>query len=348
MIKFTKYIDSVSGYEIRKYTSGLERNTKLYFTTENFTTDDRFFFVNRQVPTGSHKEVYQGKGELYRVEVETGELQLIAGDEYSGFAMDRFENYGVMMKGNIVCRYECDTNRIIEVGALPVGGHITGHLTTSKSGKIVCSYQQKNCIFALVILDPATGKSEIVYQSDYHLGHTQVCPTDDNIIFFIHETGGDALQRTWLYDVSASAARPYYVEGTDEWITHEVWTSDGENIVFMKLLPSQIMMGTKDGHNFRVVAKGEQLLHPGVSRDKKWLCADRIGYLGVDSPNLVYLINGETGNSIAVASTDTPRSGADHLHPSFNRKGDMLLFNRPFDNGSTQVCLIDLKQVELP
>ena len=339
MIKFETYTDSQTGYEIRQYTNGPERNTKLYFTTENFTVDDRYFFFHKQVAGGE---------ELYKAEVETGETKLVAGQEFSGFAMDWFQNFGVMVKDHhIVCRYDCDTDRITELGALPAGGRITGHLSVSQSGKIVCSYKQRNCIFALITFDPQTGKSEIVHQSDYHLGHTQVCPTDENTIFFIHETGGDALQRMWLFDVKTSTARPYYVEMEGEWITHEVWTADGENIVFMRL-PSDIMMGTKDGHHFRLVAKGEQLLHPGVSRDKKWLCADRIGYLGVESPNLVYLVNGETGNSCVLASTDAPKTGADHLHPSFNRKGDMILFNRPFDNGSTQVCLIDLNQVERP
>ena len=345
MKKYITYRDAVTGYEIRQYTQGPERNTKLYFTTENFTVDDRFFFCNRQIP--EEIDVYQGKGELYKVEVETGEMKMVAGSDYRGFAMDIFENYGVMTKGNIVCRYECDTDQITEIGALPEGGNITGHLTISRSGLIVCGYKQRNCIYALVIMDQKTGKSEVVYQSDYNLGHTQVCPTDDNFIIFVHETGGDALQRMWLVDRKASVARPYYVEMENEWITHEVWTADGENIVFMKL-PCFMMMGTKDGHSFRVVAKEDQLLHPGVSHDSKWFCADRIGYLGVESPNLVYLFNGETGNPLVLASTDTPGTGADHLHPSFNRKGDMILFNRPFDNGTTQVCLIDLNQVERP
>lgn len=342
MNSYLTYRDQGTDYEIRQYTKGPERNTKLYFTTENFTTDDRFFFFNKQTVKDS-----ETRSELYKAEVESGELRMVAGSEYRGFAMDRFENYGVMAKDNIVCRYECDSDTIIELGALPAGGHITGHLTTSKSGMVVCSYQQRNCIFALVMLDPKTGKSEVVYQSDYHLGHTQVCPTDENTIFFIHETGGDALQRMWLFDTASSTARPYYVESTGEWITHEVWTADGENIVFMKL-PYYIMMGTKDGHNFRVVTKGEQYLHPGISRDSKWLCADRISYLGVESPSQIYLINGETGNSLVLANTDAPKSGADHHHPSFNRKGDMILFNRPFENAGTQVCLIDLNQVQRP
>lgn len=99
MRNFTTYRDSVTGYEIRQYTQGQERNTKLYFTTENFTTDDRYFFFNQQIPSGLKNEVYQGTGDLYKAEVESGELKLVAGSEYSGFAMDRFENYGVLTKG---------------------------------------------------------------------------------------------------------------------------------------------------------------------------------------------------------------------------------------------------------
>lgn len=345
MSKFTTYQDPVTGYEIRQYTHGPERNTKLYFTSENFTADDRYFFFTKQVPSDDPDSFFRFKSELWKAEVATGEAQRVAGSEYRGFALDRHQNYGVAVKDNIVYRYECDTDEFIEVGALPEGGRITGHLTTSQSGMIVCGYQQWNCIYGLVTLDPKTGKSEVVYQSDYNLGHVQVCPTDDNLLFFIHETGGDALQRMWIFDREEGRARPYYVEKEGDWITHEVWTADGEHIVFMKL-PRYLMMGTKDGHNFRVVAEEEQLLHPGVSQDGKWFCADRMSYLGVESPTLIYLINGETGKTTAVASTDEPKTGGDHPHPSFNRSGDMILFTRSFENGASQVCLIDLSQVK--
>ena len=115
-----------------------------------------------------------------------------------------------------------------------------------------------------------------------------------------------------------------------------------------KKLPHHVMMGSKDGHQFRPVAYGEQLLHPGVSRDKNWFCADRISYWGNESPNQVYLINGETGAMKVLANTGTPMNGGHHLHPSFNRKGDKILFNRPMDGQNAQVCLIDLAQVERP
>ena len=44
MTELFTYLDSKTGYTIRQYTKGSGRNSKLYFTTENFTTDDRFSF----------------------------------------------------------------------------------------------------------------------------------------------------------------------------------------------------------------------------------------------------------------------------------------------------------------
>lgn len=342
MNEFFTYLDPVTGYEIRQYTKGPGRNAKLYFTTENFTVDDKYFFFNRQTGDGPLPD-----GGLYKCDVKTGEAELMAGSEYRGFAMDRFENYGVLCRGHIVCRLDCDTGKITEIGALPEGGNVTGHLTTSRSGRIACSYHLANKIFALVILDPKTGKSEVVHQSDYHLGHAQICPTDDNLLFYIHETMGDALQRTWMFDIANRAARPYYVEQPNEWITHEVWSADGEMMAFMKL-HGRILLGDKDGRHFWQAAYSEQLLHPCISRDKKWLCADRTSYLGVTVQDAVVLLNAETGKSLDLATTYAPKTGADHQHPSFNRKGDMVLFSAPDKEGNAQVCAIDLNQVARP
>lgn len=342
MNEMTVYQDPGTGYTIRQYSKGPERNAKLYFTTENFTTDDRFFFFNRHTGDGGLPT-----GELYKAEVETGELVRMAGPEYRGFAMDREENFGVLCRDNIVCRLDCDTGEITELGALPEGGNVTGHLTTARGGRIACSYQLASKIYALVVLDPKTGKSEVVHQSDYHLGHAQICPTDDNLLFYIHETGGDALQRTWMYDIAARAARPYYVEQPNEWITHEVWSADGTEMALMKLR-GRILIGDKDGRHFTQVAESEQLLHPCISRDKKWLCADRISYLGFTVQDAVVLINAESGKVIDLAHTGAPKTGADHQHPSFDRSGNRVLFSCPDKDGNAQVCVIDLRQVERP
>lgn len=336
------YKDKKTGYEITQYTTGPERNAKLYFTTENFSVDDRYFFFNKQWGE-DHPD-----GGLWRAELATGKLeQILDGAHARGFAMDRVKPYGVFCRDErTVCRLDTDTLKITEIGELPEG-KVTGHLTTADTGRVACSFHQWNKIFALVILDPKTGESQIVHQSDHHLGHAQICPTDENLIFYIHETTGDALQRTWMFDVNNRSPRPYYVEHPNEWITHEVWSADGSELAFMKLR-GQVIIGDKDGRHFDTIATGEQLLHPGLSMDKNWVCADRISYLGVDVQEGIVLINRHTGKMIDLAVTGTCKTGGDHQHPSFNRRGDMVLFSAPDENGIAQVCTIDLNQVQRP
>lgn len=339
MFKRTTYRDKKTGYEISKYTHDSVRNAKLYFTTENFTTDDRCFFFNRANDSGD--------GGLYRANVETGECTLAAGPEYTGFSMDRFDSYGVIVKKDEVFRMETDTLKMEKIGDLPKGGNVTGHMTIAKSGLMAASYHLASKIYALVTLDPRTGKSETVFRTDQWLGHAQICPTDDNLIFYIHETTGDAFQRTWMFDIEYRQQRPYYVEHPNEWITHEVWAADGSEIAFMKL-PGKVLIGDKDGRHFDIVAEGVQLLHPCLSRDKQWIAADRINYHGSNVEEGIVLINRRTGKMRDLAVTGRCKTGADHQHPSFNRKGDKILFSAPDENGIAQVCVIDLNQVERP
>ena len=87
------------------------------------------------------------------------------------------------------------------------------------------------------------------------------------------------------------------------------------------------------------------MLHPCISRDRKWLCADRISYLGTETQEGVVLIERATGKQKLIASTGRCKTGADHQHPSFSRAGDKILFSNPDENGIAQVCVICLDQV---
>lgn len=347
-----EYRDPITGYQIRRYTEGPERNAKLYFTCENFSVDDQYFFFMKQQLPG------RDDGGCYRANMETGEIVRVTDDSYHGFATDREKNIGYTCQNETEV-YAVDLNTLekTKIGDLPKGGQITGHLTAANTGRVACSYHLANKVYGLVILDPGK-EAEVVYQSDFRLGHAQICPCDENLIFYIHETEGDAFQRTWMFDVKERYVRPYYVEHPSEWITHEVWAADGREMAMMKLDPAgfvqgdqgethlgRIIVGDKDGRHFDEAVSSEQLLHPCLSRDGKWLCADRISYLGKTIQEGVVLIERDTKKTKLIATTGSCKTGADHQHPSFNRRGDQILFSNPDENGNAQVCVIDLKQV---
>ena len=343
-----RYNDPVTGYEIRQYTFGPERNAKLYFTTENFSTDDRYFFFEKSRADDLRDQNIQPG--LYRAEVATGEITLMADEHYSCFAMHWTENYGIIFRDDgMVMRMNIETGEMTELGRLPARSRPQGHLTIANDGRIATTVQLECKLYALVILDPGKTDAEILYTTDQWLGHCQICPTDSNLIFYVHETGGDALQRTWMFDVTYRMKRPYYVEHPNEWITHETWTADGSHMVFM-WIPGKIILGDKDGRHFDPVYEYEgRILHPGVSRDMQWMCTDR---LWKDENGVAHfgpvLVNPRTGKDLLLATPFDCLTGKDHVHPSFNRKGNQILFAAPDENGIAQMCLIDLNQLTRP
>ena len=77
------YRDAVTGYEVRRYTNGPERNANLYFTCENVSTDDRYFFFMKQGLQDGMKELGGG---CFRANVETGEIEQVTDNSFRGFA----------------------------------------------------------------------------------------------------------------------------------------------------------------------------------------------------------------------------------------------------------------------
>ncbi len=74
------YADPKTGYAIRQYTKGEQRSAKLYFTTENFTTDDRYFFFRKQVSQdGMNPQVGAVQDRLESGECEDGGRKRIRG-----------------------------------------------------------------------------------------------------------------------------------------------------------------------------------------------------------------------------------------------------------------------------
>ena len=114
----TEYRDPITGYLVRRYTDGPERNAKLYFTTENFSTDDRYFYFNKDV---------EGGQETWRGEIATGEVTQVTDKAYCGFALDREKNVAYVCRNETeVFAVDLTTNELTKVGDLPAGGKITG------------------------------------------------------------------------------------------------------------------------------------------------------------------------------------------------------------------------------
>ena len=335
------YRDKETGFDIRVLTDTESWSTKPYFDFECTTVNDELAFVS---------ENSEGKRNLWFVNIETGEkdlfLELGSGDRFS-VPLNR--EYGLLFKGETKGIYRCDltSGEQSQLGEVPFCLSATSGQTTFQDGTLVASYQHRKKYYFIGVTDLKTGKCEMVYRTDQWTNHTQACPTDNENILYVHETGGDAVQRMWMFNYREGSNRPYFVEQENDWITHELWSRSGESVMFCRLFsaarisdePDELWIGHKDGQRFKCVAKGSYL-HGAPDASDKWIVADdsRTGW--------ITLVDLETGENIVLATGLFPSSGAAHCHPSFNRRGDQVILTLPFSDENVQAGVIDLKQVD--
>lgn len=324
--------DPKTGLEVCYVTDWNEPSRKTYYTNESWRLDDRalFFLSERGATQTTQTHVWMAID---------GEFDLVTkGDGWDGasFGIDRARDVGYVARGRELWRVDLQTGATDPFAALPFEGRPTGHLTCSRSGRVVGGYRLQRGYYVLAVTD-LDGSSQILMRSDTPLGHVQACPGDDKTIFYVHETGGDAVQRTWLYDIERDEFRPYYVEDQDEWITHETWDIAGDSVWFIKH-PYSIIRGDREGKHFETVIEGDYH-HCAPSPTGKWVVADKT-WTGE-----ILLIDVEERTARTIATGHRATRGEDHCHPSFNRRGDQVLFTAPC-NGNPQIALIDLNQID--
>jgi oligogalacturonide lyase len=76
-----------------------------------------------------------------------------------------------------------------------------------------------------------TGETKYVVSVPFQVGHIQCNPWVPGQIVFCWETGGKAPQRTWIVNSDGSGLRPLYPESEYEWVTHEAVISPDEVVI---------------------------------------------------------------------------------------------------------------------
>jgi len=73
-----------------------------------------------------------------------------------------------------------------------------------------------------------TGEIKYVVSVPFQVGHIQSNPWVPGQIIFCWETGGKSPQRTWIVNADGTGLRPLYPESPYEWVTHEAVISPDE------------------------------------------------------------------------------------------------------------------------
>lgn len=186
----------------------------------------------------------------------------------------------------------------------------------------------------------STGEMKVIIDTPFQMGHVQTNPYVPGEIIYCWETGGDAPQRMWAVNADGSNNRPLFVEGRDDWVTHEIVVSKDEvmfNLIGhqsrLRARPTGIAVINLRTNAMEILGQLSErdgdsyggFWHCNGSSDGKWAVGDT--FLGN-----VWLISRETGKRTLL--TTDHKMKPDHCHPNFSPDNKRILIQSGhFTNG---------------
>ncbi|MEZ4851527.1 MAG: hypothetical protein R3B93_23535 [Bacteroidia bacterium] len=138
-----------------------------------------------------------------------------------------------------------------------------------------------------------TGEIKHVVSVPFQVGHVQCNPWVSGQIVFCWETGGKSPQRTWIVNSDGTGLRPLYPEASHEWVTHEAVITPTE--VAIAIMGHRAIPGVNDED--REEATGVRGANPG--QEAEWgPCGTR------EKPTGLAIVNIETREMKIVGQTE--------------------------------------------
>lgn len=378
--------DAVTGRPLTLLTNGVHSDSKLY------PTDQQWAFDGRHIIYRSSARAPGEGSQIFALDDTTGDIVQITGGEGvsgSSIMVSRVANKVYYLRRGADGRQvltsidltsllrDSAANKISDKGydtslfALPEGFQIAGGFTIDANDKTVYfGYREPTPPNApppppggpriaqgpggLMAFDIATGAARVVVKTPFTVGHIQANPFKSGEVMYCNETGGDAETRMWITSADGKDNRPVYVEGPDDWVTHEQF-ADADHVIFnmmghtakLRKKPSGIfVVSVRDGsmENLGQVPYKAPLpektprtgpnsyWHNGVTYDGRFAAGD-------DFDGNLWLINRTTGASTRISAGHLMKP--DHIHPSFSPDGTKIYFQSGMlTNGERQHLII--------
>lgn len=347
------WIDERSAREITRWTSGGVNNHP-YFTTESFINDSTALIISRRT----------GKEQLYRLDLTTGimtqlttAVDLRSMDHRPAFAMLWYLDGTRLVSLNTTT---LATEEVFDFANEPFT--ITSMSVTCDARWCVFSVNKKTAgdgdcqygpfaIYRLGLTDRSL--TQITLDYGFNIGHVQANPVDPSLILYCWQWEkfdrpklvGHAPLRIWWVNIDGTAGGPLPQEiGTQR--THETWTADGKNIVFVSkyrrgsdLGKHWLGMQSIDGSvNARYPAQVSPAHQNLFNDNKHWI----VDLYDDQQPLLVmFTRDGDrlTHTEVLFRHGSSMSSQGSHPHPRFSTNGTYVLFSTD-RTGTSQVYTV--------
>ncbi len=257
--------DPVTGVKLTFLTSTPARDSKIYQTHNQWTSDSQWVIFRSERAHGEAMAVNETSGEIVQVseggfmgmlnvarksmklyfmrkkagEAARNSVDIVEVDLAKLFADSKA---GTLKQASVYQRICGSTPTELEAGgdmALDGGeewawfrvGKTEAKKHLPEGTKIEGNYGPRNMgagPAGIAGMNIRTGEIKYVVSVPFQIGHIQSNPWVPGQIVFCWETGGKAPQRTWIVNADGSGLRPLYPEAPFEWITHEAVISPDE------------------------------------------------------------------------------------------------------------------------
>lgn len=125
-----------------------------------------------------------------------------------------------------------------------------GECALSADGNRMVVPFKRGPMHGLLLLDLAAGSSEVVLEQEMKIIHPQFHPTNVDQILF----AGDPYPRLWTFDLRRGRSECLYRNGPDEFIVHESFLGNSEDLIFA-VWPRQLARMNIHNRQMRTIAR---------------------------------------------------------------------------------------------
>ena len=346
------FADPRTGREVWQMTDWESNQFTTYMYGQAFSSDERYlaFFSDSG-----------GRKALYRLEIETGAVVMLSGDEgMEGLNLnmhpDGREMYYIDASHRRLFAADIYTLERRQVAALdhPDWGELVGLPGFSGDGRAVCCTMfTTNDRGGVLVADCAGGRFDEIFRRQESIQHVQFCPCPKRLISFaVHPDYQNKRDRTpaerarcWLLDCETRKAWPFLIMPPGFRATHEYWNRRGTRLYFHKKTvpgwtPNWVCSMDVNGGDFRehLASDTRRLGHSSVSACEHWLVSDSQD----PGENELTLVNLKTGRSEILCWPNASIKIDRHVHPSFSPSGSKILYTSD-STGHMQIYIVPLK-----
>lgn len=348
----------------------------MYFTNLTWSADSRYLMVNvlDDADTASYDDFNVRLPHACRLaayDTHTGEAIDIAGGAYYQGAASPVGTF-LYTEGAGAFELDFATMKSRQIGENPQGYNFYGVPSVTNDGAYMTVYWHKDNWRPrdIGMFHTKTGafthllteediRGQFAAPDDF-IDHPMVNPMHPDQVFYCRNGAWDVPDRMWTVDVRTGHRKNIYRQQRTthgvlgEGVGHEMWSSDGEWLYFMKyfetaaLIPPFGIMRTDRFGQFAEFVNGDyKYNHASVSADGRYLVADVYQeYERGHVRAMIVLIDTATRRSKLLARVGTWWNQPGHVHPSFDLAGRLVTFTFADENKHLRVGYIDLDEVD--